>query len=914
MRMRHARARSWSRLGLAVPVLVVLLVAAGLAWAGGPWGDGVNLSNNPGSSRTPRLAIGSGSTAWAVWMDDTPGAYQILARRGTAAGWNATTNVSSVGVDYAKDPAVAVYPTDNKAYFAWSEHRTGNWEIAFRQFDPAGGGTWTPALASDPDNISGTADGLSQSPALAVTPDGTLTAVWADDGHIWFRQRPGTGGAWSAKIDITGPTSTGGDLPSIAVASNGAVYVAWEWSWTNFDTDPIQYRNDIAFRKYSGGVWSPALSAPPVNASNSTRISSAPVVVADSGDNARLVWQSWIFQSIEPYEKESDVYYRKHTGTTWSGGITDITSEHSYKAYAPSIATTSGGKTYIVWEQAVSSPFGNRDIYYRSSTGDSWPLVTGTNLSGNTGLSRNPAVATRGSSALLAWEDITGLSEGDIFTLANFTGPTGLVAGDHPGDTGYAIDLTWTASADPNVIGYYIVRSYQTGNIWTPWAHETIAGPVAGTTYTDSTVPENLKTYYYTVRSSDGAFVGTPSTTASAQAQPSETTPPNTTSQVVGDKGTNSRTGLTSWYIGDVTASAKSNEDGKIVYNWNGTANTTINGVTADTTQVIPGGIPNEGANTLNYFGIDISGNKETPANSDTYRKDTQAPSPPTGVAGAELAGPMVRATWSNNGTDPSPGSGRDHYNVLMGPASGPYLWVADVVGTSYETQAVDGNTYEFVIQTEDVAGHESGNSVPASVTVDGADLETDLTVASDMTTVTYGQSPRLSGWLTSGLGMEGRPVELKRKYVGEAAYTTIGVAITSGGGYWSRTNKPLKGGYYMAHFAASGPYQEATSTAVYVKVKTKVTIYTSRTSVPRGTAMRIYGTVSPRHSYKYVDIQLKSGTTWRTLARPRLNSLSRYAWNFRPSQNRLYKLRTRFVTSGDHGTGYSRELQVRGY
>ena len=79
---------------------------------GATFGSTVNLSNDAGSSESPSIDI-SGSTVYVVWLDNTPGNFEILLRKSVNAGaaFGSTINVSqndgSSGL-----PAIAVSPNN----------------------------------------------------------------------------------------------------------------------------------------------------------------------------------------------------------------------------------------------------------------------------------------------------------------------------------------------------------------------------------------------------------------------------------------------------------------------------------------------------------------------------------------------------------------------------------------------------------------------------------------------------------------------------------------------------------------------------------------------------------------------------------------------------------------------------------
>jgi len=81
------------------------------------------------------------------------------------------------------------------------------------------------------------------------------------------------------------------------------------------------------------------------------------------------------------------------------------------------------------------------------------------------------------------------------------------------GGSSHYVVLTWTDSATPGVLGYYVYRGAASGEESTTPLNST---PIAGTSYTDSNVADG-QTYYYVVTAlgSDGTTQSPDSTEAS---------------------------------------------------------------------------------------------------------------------------------------------------------------------------------------------------------------------------------------------------------------------------------------------------------------------------------------------------------------------------------------------------------------
>ncbi len=107
---------------------------------GATWKSTVNLSNNPGPSKFPEIAV-SGSNVYVVWQQensegDLP---NIFFKRSTNNGatWATKVNLSNtgtVGFAFAADVAAL----GSNVYVAWMDRATGNFEIFLRRSTDSG--------------------------------------------------------------------------------------------------------------------------------------------------------------------------------------------------------------------------------------------------------------------------------------------------------------------------------------------------------------------------------------------------------------------------------------------------------------------------------------------------------------------------------------------------------------------------------------------------------------------------------------------------------------------------------------------------------------------------------------------------------------------------------------------------------
>jgi BNR repeat-like domain len=140
---------------------------------GSTWSAAQRLTWTSGKSYDPAIAAGPGQTLFVVWDDDTPGNYEILAKRSTDGGatWGASQRLSWSSLE-SLAPDIAI-DAGNAIHVVWSDYTPGNPELYYRE-SSNGGSTWSAAQ-----RISWTAED-SASPAILADSGGTLHLVWED--------------------------------------------------------------------------------------------------------------------------------------------------------------------------------------------------------------------------------------------------------------------------------------------------------------------------------------------------------------------------------------------------------------------------------------------------------------------------------------------------------------------------------------------------------------------------------------------------------------------------------------------------------------------------------------------------------------------------------------------------------------
>jgi hypothetical protein len=308
---------------------------------GNTFGLPKNLSNNPGGSFHPQIAV-SGSNVYVVWDDNTPGNSDILIRRSINSGstFGSPFNLSS-NLGKSVNPQIAA--SGSTAYVVWEDNSPGLSSILFRK-------SGAPTI-----NLSRNM-GASFHPQIAVSGS-NVYVVWDGKGtptpttptsEIWFRKST-TGGSTFGPVINVSKTPKDSSNPQIAVSGSN-VYVTWE------DNTTPTGGSDIFFNRSTtgGSTFGIAMDI------SKSRGSSFLPQIAVSGSNVYVVWYN--FPPI--IGGTSDVWFTKSTTGGSTFGLPKNLSSNPGDSRFPQIAV-SGSNVYVTWED--NSP-GNFDILFKRST------------------------------------------------------------------------------------------------------------------------------------------------------------------------------------------------------------------------------------------------------------------------------------------------------------------------------------------------------------------------------------------------------------------------------------------------------------------------------------------------------------------------------------------------------------------
>ncbi len=188
---------------------------------GQSWEDEIRLTNDPGKSYQPSLAV-SGSDVHVVWYEDRDGQWEIYYKRSTDKGltWSEDVRLTDNPAD-AYFPSVAA--SGQNVNIVWSDYRETDEEV-YSMTSTDGGLTWGSAKRLT------TSDGYSDYPSVAASGQ-LVHAAWYDnrDGsefEIYYKRSTDGGLNWDDDVRLTNDINAS-DYANIAADSN-CVHVVWE--------------------------------------------------------------------------------------------------------------------------------------------------------------------------------------------------------------------------------------------------------------------------------------------------------------------------------------------------------------------------------------------------------------------------------------------------------------------------------------------------------------------------------------------------------------------------------------------------------------------------------------------------------------------------------------------------------------
>ena len=421
----------------------------------------VNVSQNPGNSFVPVVAVPSALTPKLFWHDFTSSPNLLWCADGAGAAWGPAAECT-MNVNRSWRPA-AVVDSQGRVHLAWRDRAGAQDDILYARYD---GVAW-----SAPENISQSGF-RSSNPWVALGPSDNPHVLWEQDsdgaGTVAFYESYHDGAVWSAPADTGLPFDQAVFFDTIRVAGDGSgnMHAAWHDGPTS--TTDVFY----AMRP-PGGPW----GAPENISQSPPDLSVEPAIAVAADGRVHLVW---IEQDAVTGLFFEVWFTSKPPSGPWS--VPFDVSQQGDDAARPAIAVAPAtGDVHIAWWVR-----GGNDVFHVGNPRD-FP----TNVSQSADPSEWADVAAGpGGGVYVAWAENLG-SNVEVFAAAAEDRIELKMVDERSSD---GVFLTWTADSPPYGVGRSLNRDVTVG-----WTELTPPAGIPGTDWTDPNVLFDGTLYFYGV-------------------------------------------------------------------------------------------------------------------------------------------------------------------------------------------------------------------------------------------------------------------------------------------------------------------------------------------------------------------------------------------------------------------------------
>ncbi|MFJ2829962.1 hypothetical protein ACIPC1_20805 [Streptomyces sp. NPDC087263] len=314
--------------------------AAGYTTAAGPWSAATALTGADGRQTLIDVETDVDGTTFALWRDLTADGvnwnFDVAVKAAGSNTWG-TSHTLATGRESTSPAVLTVTPT-GQAVVTWVDGRGVDGDLA------AVAATWTPAEGgwSDPVPIASySGRTLLGLPRLASAADGTLTAVWQqgefNDYKVMTATRAPGATTWSAAQPLASVTTGSVYDLALAVTPDGSATAVWDV----YDQTAVGIRHTVltATRATADGSWSDGAVLPGVAYTDGV------VQVTSDAKGATTVLWHGANASGSGYDLNSVT--RTSPSASWGDVQTAVASTFYYADGSDPLTAPNGDLTYV---------------------------------------------------------------------------------------------------------------------------------------------------------------------------------------------------------------------------------------------------------------------------------------------------------------------------------------------------------------------------------------------------------------------------------------------------------------------------------------------------------------------------------------------------------------------------------------
>jgi hypothetical protein len=403
------------------------------------WTTRVNISNNPGDSELPMLAVDDSGKAYACWEELSGGdgdpRYMLFNTNYSGSWGQSQGRVVYYFSSETGFPAIACDPTSGAAYMSYQDGDlvNMNYEIMFREY--AKGVLTTEEWASKTPYSSSYS-------SLAVNPvDKFLYCMWIEDYN--------ESGQYELAYRWRNPaTKQWGSINYVPVFSTRSKY------WRDLTIDAKGTAHLVFILRGPAAVYytknptpqNPNTWTTPITIDGDTgRDWMAPRIAADKDGDVYLIW----YHNTGGYESQTEeVYFKKTLNGVWQA--TENLSNNPTRSEGGCVTVNPDTKDiYVAWHELAGG--GNWEVYYRTfesqtpGAAKSWGDIY--NFTNNAGHSGEPSLKRDAMGGLhLVYHDETANGTREIYYMYK-RGITLTITSPNGGESWEALrsyPITWT--------------------------------------------------------------------------------------------------------------------------------------------------------------------------------------------------------------------------------------------------------------------------------------------------------------------------------------------------------------------------------------------------------------------------------------------------------------------------------------
>ncbi len=311
------------------------------------------IADRPGEQVQPKLAPTADGGLYVSWYDNYSGGYDVSLQRVAADGTPCWTRngilVADRGFSWTTDYGLAADKEGN-ALVVFRDDRSGQTEITIEKVAPNGDKAWGPTGVQMP-----AASSEVYAPSVAVASDGFVWVAWTDGRSVRALRLDASGNAALPEaVTVTDPEGAQLSVSDIQPSDDGGIVISWV---RQLDMRSPRHLYAQSYSAIGEPEWGELGDVPgsrhPVTLfdTGSLQMGNFPDFVADGAGGAVFAWYE-----VEP--KRVHVQWLRSDGVPVfeSGGIVAATAAHGEQHVEPSLAFNRGTEEiYVVWRLTYDS-------------------------------------------------------------------------------------------------------------------------------------------------------------------------------------------------------------------------------------------------------------------------------------------------------------------------------------------------------------------------------------------------------------------------------------------------------------------------------------------------------------------------------------------------------------------------------